>query len=99
MADFAKVIELDPKHATAHYNLGLGAQQGGDVDRALTEYTKPGGLHPPAPRPWSRETRAVRPPPNGSGNSDGSSWTGLFPRDRHRRTGRLRLIGVRCGAY
>ena len=40
MADYSKVIELDPAHAEAHYNRGLLYKEAGAHHLAIRDYSK-----------------------------------------------------------
>jgi tetratricopeptide (TPR) repeat protein len=46
LADFTKVIELDPKSAPAYNSRGIVKQMRGDLDGAIADYTKAVGLDP-----------------------------------------------------
>jgi tetratricopeptide (TPR) repeat protein len=46
IADYTKVIALDPKNAKAYYNRGLAYHEKGEVDRAIANYTKAIALDP-----------------------------------------------------
>ena len=40
IADFSRVIELDPGEAAAYYNRGLSYQELGDADKAEADFAK-----------------------------------------------------------
>src|SRR5262249_35167700 len=40
IADYSKVIELDPKYALAYHNRGLAYEKKGDTDHAVADYRK-----------------------------------------------------------
>ena len=46
IAEYHKAIELDPKDASAHYNLGVALYDKGQLDDAIAEYKKAIELDP-----------------------------------------------------
>ena len=46
IADYAKAIELDPKRADAHHNIGLAHQKIGQTAQAIKNYTAALNLNP-----------------------------------------------------
>ena len=53
IAEWEKVIEIDPNHVKAHYNLGIAYRHSGQIDKAIGAWKKAVSLEPNGSKAYS----------------------------------------------